>query len=137
MYLGVDWGTKKIGLSIGKEIPYELATLPNNEEIFVKIAKLCEQEKVERIIIGMPIMDSGDEGDNAGKIEEFGRKLKEKTGRAVYFEPENLTTQTALELLKEEGATPEDIEQKVDQMAARLILEQYIANKEEASQEAL
>ena len=137
MYLGVDWGTKKIGLAIGKEIPYELATLDNNEDIYAKIAKLCQQEEVERIVVGMPIMESGEGGNFADKIEEFARKLKEITKKAIYFEPENLTTQTALELLREGGATPEEIESKVDQLSARLILEQYIANKEEASQEAL
>lgn len=137
MYLGVDWGTKKIGLAIGKEIPYELATLANDEEAFLKIAKICQQEKVERIIIGMPIFDSGDEGENASKISAFGQKLKSVTGCQIYFEAENLTTQTALDLLKEQGTSPEEIEDKVDQTAARLILEQYIANKEETSGEAL
>ena len=137
MYLGIDWGTKKIGLAIGSEIPYELATLPNNGEVFAKIAKLCQLEKVEQIVIGMPIMDSGDEGNFSDRIEEFGRKLKEMTKKAIYFEPENLTTQTALELLREGGAAAEEIEAKVDQLSARLILEQYIANKEETSQEAL
>lgn len=137
MYLGLDWGTKKIGLAIGKEIPYELATVANNEEAFTKIAKLCHEEKIERIIIGMPILESGDEAENADKISDFGRKLKKITSRPIYFEAENLTTQTALDLLKEQGASPEEIEDKVDQTAARLILEQYIANKEETSQEAL
>ena len=136
MYLGIDWGTKKIGLAIGSEIPYELATLDNNEDVYKKIAKLCEQEKVERIVIGMPIMDSGEEGNFGDRIEAFARKLKEITKKAIYFEPENLTTQTALELLREGGATAEEIESKVDQLSARLILEQYIANKEETSQEA-
>jgi len=137
MYLGIDWGTKKIGLAIGSEIPYELAILDNNEDVYEKIVKLCQQEKIERIVIGMPIMDSGEEGNFGDRIEKFARKLKEVAKRPIYFEPENLTTQTALELLKEEGASPEEIEQKVDQLAARLILEQYIANKEETSQEAL
>jgi len=124
-------------LAIGKEIPYELTTLPNNEETIEKIVKLCQQEKVERIVVGMPIMDSGDEGENSEKISDFGNKLKEKTGRPIYFEPENLTTQTAFDLLREQGVSAEEIENKVDQTAARLILEQYIANKEETSQEAL
>ena len=137
MYLGIDWGTKKIGLAIGKEIPYELATLDNNEDVYEKIVKLCRQEKVERIVIGMPIMESGEEGNFGDRIEKFARKLKEVTKRPIYFEPENLTTQTALDLLREQGVSAAEIEDKVDQTAARLILEQYIANKEEISQEAL
>ena len=137
MYLGIDWGTKKIGLAIGSEIPYELATLDNNEDVYEKIVKLCQQEKIERIVIGMPIMDSGDEGNFGDRIEKFARKLKEVAKKPIYFEPENLTTQTALELLREGGAAAEEIEAKVDQLSARLILEQYIANKEETSQEAL
>lgn len=137
MYLGIDFGTKKIGLSVGKDIPYDLATLPNRPDVFEKITKLCRQEKIERIIIGMPVFESGDQGSLAPEVEKFGQKLKAITKLPIYFEPENLTTQTALELLKEEGATPEEIENKVDQTAARLILEQYIANEEETSQEAL
>ena len=137
MYLGIDWGTKRVGLAIGKEIPYELATLKNNEEIFAKIAKLCREEKVEAIVIGMPILESGDANENSDKIEDFGRRIKTDSGLPIHFEAENLTTQTALTLLKEEGASPKEIEEKVDQLAARLILEQFIANKEEESQEAL
>lgn len=138
MYLGVDWGTKRIGLATGSEIPYELATIENDKEAVLKIAKLCNQEKIERIVVGMPVFESGDKGNLADKVELFGRELKEKTNLPIYFEPENLTTQTALELLKEEGVSKEEAEKKVDQTAARLILEQYIANKEEEiSQEAL
>lgn len=138
MYLGVDWGSKMIGLAVGSEIPYELATIRNDKGAIEKIAQLCVQEKIERIVIGMPVLESGDKGNLADKVEDFGRQLKEKTNLPVYFEPENLTTQTALELLKEEGMRPDDIEKKVDQTAARLILEQYIANiEEDISQEAL
>jgi putative holliday junction resolvase len=137
MYLGIDFGTKKIGLAVGKDIPYDLATLPNQADIFDKINRLCQQEKIERIIIGMPVFESGDAGSLASEVEKFGQKLKEVTKLPIFFEPENLTTQTALDLLSEEGATPKEIENKVDQTAARLILEQYIANEEETSQEAL
>ena len=138
MYLGVDWGSKMIGLAVGSEIPYELATIRNDKGAIEKIAQLCVQEKIERIVIGMPILESGDKGNLADKVEYFGRQLKEKTNLPIYFEPENLTTQTALELLREEGIKPDDIEKKVDQIAARLILEQYIANiEEDISQEAL
>lgn len=137
MFLGIDWGSKRVGLAVGSEIPYELATLENNETIFEKIAKLCNDERIDRIIIGLPIFESGDDGENVPKIQAFGEKLKELTKLPIYFEPENLTTQTALELLRETGASPEEIEKKVDQTSARLILEQYIANKEDLSQEAL
>lgn len=138
MYLGVDWGSKMIGLAVGSEIPYELATIRNDKGAIEKIAQLCVQEKIERIVIGMPVLESGDKGNLADKVEYFGRQLKEKTNLPIYFEPENLTTQTALELLKEEGMRPDDIGKKVDQTAARLILEQYIANiEEDISQEAL
>lgn len=138
MYLGVDWGSKMIGLAVGSEIPYELATIRNDKGAIEKIAQLCVQEKIEKIVIGMPVLESGDKGNLADKVEYFGRQLKEKTNLPIYFEPENLTTQTALELLKEEGMRPDDIEKKVDQTAARLILEQYIANiEEDISQEAL
>jgi len=135
MYLGIDFGTKKIGLAIGKEIPYDLATVPNNQEVFEKISKLCQQEKIERIVIGMPVFESGDQGSLGAEVEKFGEKLKAEVKLPVYYEPENLTTQTALELLREEGVPQNEIENKVDQTAARLILEQYISNEEELSQE--
>ncbi|MEI8061048.1 MAG: Holliday junction resolvase RuvX [Candidatus Berkelbacteria bacterium] len=137
MYLGIDFGTKKIGLAVGKEIPYDLATLPNRPDIFERITKLCKQEGIERIVIGMPVFESGDQGSLGPEIEKFAQKLKFETKLPIYFEPENLTTQTALELLKEEGVSSDEIEDKVDQTAARLILEQYIANEEDTSQEAL
>lgn len=137
MYLGIDWGTKKIGLAAGSQIPYEIGTIKNDDQTIAKIKKLCDQEKIGRIVIGMPVFESGDAGTLSSKIEGFGQKLKAETGLKIYFEPENLTTQTALDLLREEGNSPEEIEEKVDQTAARLILEQYIANKDEQSEETL
>ena len=70
-YLAIDWGKKRIGLAVGTILPQGAGVVDGAqpfEKIADKIKKVISEFKVEKIIIGLPVLNSGDEGNLAGEI---------------------------------------------------------------------
>lgn len=127
MLLGLDIGTKRTGVAISAgHFAQEYTTLTTDEQLAEHIALICWQEKVERIIIGMPYLRSGDLSTQAAQVQSVADEIKKVTGLPVDYEDEILTTNEAKRLLQEAGTHPSIIEQRIDQAAARLILQQYL-----------
>lgn len=132
MYLAIDWGKKRIGLAVGSVIPKGAGVIDGSkkiEEILVEIEKIIKEYEAEKIIIGMPIRSGGEEGTTAGEIKEFAEKIENKTGLLVEFEPEQFTSSEAEKILLESGQQINREEGKVDELAAVLILEQFLNEK--------
>ena len=131
MLLGIDFGKKRIGLALGEVIPRGIGVLDGTKpqsEIIEEISKICQENGIEKIVIGLPILGSGDEGNLASSIKEFGEKLGDATSALVLYEEEQYTSAEAERILVEGGVKYDRKEGKVDEMAAILILEQYINN---------
>jgi putative Holliday junction resolvase len=131
MYLAIDWGKKRIGLAVGSVIPKGAGVVDSTkktEELLAEIEKVIEEYEVEKIIIGMPIRFGGEEGNLANEIREFGEAVKNKFKLSVDFEPEQFTSSEAEKILEEQGQKINREEGKVDELAAVLILEQYLRN---------
>ncbi len=132
-YLGIDWGKKRIGLAIGTLYPKGAGVLDGSKpqgEIIEKIAQLVEREEIDLIVLGLPQLPSGDEGEMATEIRKFGSMISEKTGRSVEYEPEEFTSKEATEELRERNVQYTRESGKVDELSAILILEQYIREHE-------
>jgi putative Holliday junction resolvase len=126
--LGVDVGEKRIGLAISDEmqmIARELGVVPV-AEFSSQLKSILEKEDVSKIVVGRPRNLSGDLGPQAARVEEFARKEIEPLGKEVIWEDETLTSTKAEEELKNSGATPEEIKNKLDAVAARIILQSYL-----------
>lgn len=134
MYLAIDYGEKRIGLAIGTMFPKPFGVLKNEgnaEEISERISKICIEEKVEKIILGLPQYDNGEESKVANQIKSLGRIIEDKTGLDVIFEIENFTSLEAERQLKQMGVDFRHDKGKVDELAATLLLEQYIGHENE------
>jgi len=132
MFLGIDFGKKRIGLALGEAIPRGIGFVDGTKSrhlILDEIAKICKEEEVSKIIIGLPFLGSGDEGFLATEARQFGVELTGKTMLPVLFEEEQYTSSEAERILSEGGVKYDRKDGKVDEMAAILILEQYINNQ--------
>jgi len=128
MFLGIDYGKKRIGLAVGSKFPRGIGVLDGdrNEHLIVTdIAEICHEEDVEKIIIGFPERHQGEAGTLANEIKQFAQAIHNKTNLPIVFEPEAFTSTEAEEFLKTHTKQPGD-KDKVDELAAVLILEQYI-----------
>lgn len=90
------------------------------------LSGVIARETVEGIVIGLPKNMNGTEGPMAEKIRDFGRRLEEKTGLPVIFWDERLTTLAAERTLLEADLSRKKRKQKIDQVAAVFILQNYL-----------
>jgi len=119
VYLGIDYGTKRIGLAKATDelkIATPLITIPNNSNVFGVIQEIVIREKIGEIILGVPVSFDGQENVFAKSIREFGEGLKKSTGLPVYYQNEILTTS---EVKRGESTDP-------DASAAALILQSFL-----------
>lgn len=128
--LGLDYGKKRIGIAISDEnqnqaFPY--LTLENRDRGFVfdKIKMIIEKEKVDKIVIGLPLTLKGEKKEAALEVQEFTSQLKKYLNLPIEFEDERLSTKMVTTLFKE---TPRKIKKKInlDEKAAVLILQSFL-----------
>ena len=122
--LGVDFGLKKIGLALDESfLPEPLGVLKvkgSLNKIVQQINFICEKEKIEKIVIGLP------ESGLVKKIKKFGEDLRKITNLPIFYHPETLTTKEALVKMKEVGIRGKARRKKEDAIAATLILQDWL-----------
>jgi len=133
-YLGVDHGTKKIGLAIADsevEIAYPIAAFyknnidENNDELFHHIESLIKKYNIDKIIVGMPVSQEGKHTNQSDLVMEFVENLKEKFGINVKTWNELNTSQIA----KLNRSNQKRNLKNLDSEAARIILQEFIDYK--------
>ena len=136
MYLGIDFGKKRIGLAIGSKFPRGIGVLDADRDqhlVVDDIADICHEEEIEKVVIGFPERHQGEAGTLANEIKHFSEAIHNKTNLPIVFEPEAFTSTEAEEFLKkyvkDSGHVSNRKDGKVDELSAILILEQFI-NKE-------
>lgn len=132
-YLGIDYGTKKVGLALSDEagtmgFPHE--TLTQSARLLDEVVKLMREKGVEAVVMGESRGFGGQENPVAANARAFASSLTAMTGIAVHFEPETYTTQAARRY--PDGSRMEG-SPDVDASAAALILTSYLERMQEAS----
>jgi putative Holliday junction resolvase len=142
-YLGLDIGNKRIGVAVGSLMADELCTLilkepaksffdgkEGTDQAVNQIRILINTNNIEKVIIGNPINDNGTESITSRNIITFAKKLEQIIEIPVILVDESLTSFVAEEMLKEEGLTIKESKTRVDQVSAKLILQQYIEEED-------
>jgi putative Holliday junction resolvase len=130
-YLGIDFGTKKLGLALSDEagvMGFPHSIIPNTGHLVEELSALIAKEGVEEVVIGESKMLSGEENPVAQKARELAKELTRLSGVPVSFEPEMFTTQEARRDM--EGLRT--ITGDVDSSAAALILTSFLDKKNSA-----
>ena len=120
--LGIDYGEKKVGLAIsGGQLASPIATVANKRAV-AEINAICHQHRIAMIIVGLP------EGPVQKKVKKFAQILK-NIGIPVKFHKETLTSYTANQLLNQLGKKKQAKKKQEHQLAAALILEDYLLER--------
>ncbi|GLH72991.1 hypothetical protein GETHLI_14930 [Geothrix limicola] len=125
-WLAIDHGTKKIGLAFSDELeilasPFEV--WPQEEErTLVRLVKLCREEGVQALAVGLPRHKDGVESATAPAARAFGEDLAARTGLPLRLVNEHLSSAEAERLLRERGVKPEKRKAMLDAAAAAVIL---------------
>ncbi len=139
-FLGIDFGTKRIGVAISDEggtlaFPKEIIANGQNTDVFKRIGDIVKEENVGEIVVGESVDFSGRLNMLSARIELFIGELKEKFNLSVHKQKEFLTSVEARR--SKDGKhtlTPSQAHSKlkstkagrVDASAAALILQRYL-----------
>ncbi|PKN17563.1 MAG: Holliday junction resolvase RuvX [Deltaproteobacteria bacterium HGW-Deltaproteobacteria-6] len=129
--LGLDYGEKRIGVAVCDELGMTAQGLPT----LVRKTKKHDLEilnnwirnySVESIVIGYPLRLDGSEGIQCEKVNRFARLLNKTFSLPVIKWSETMSTKDAEEILISSGVRWQKRKEKVDQLAACLILQNYL-----------
>ena len=126
--LGIDFGKKRVGIAISD--PLCMIAMPletvERKKIEEGIKEILERFLVKRIIIGYPLRTNGKKGKRAEEVEKFAEKIKEKFNIEIELWDERYSTLQAERIMKEMNRKPSREKERVDRIAASLILQSYL-----------
>jgi putative holliday junction resolvase len=128
--LGIDHGDSRIGLAISDELgsfahPYR--TLQSGARVIDEIRAIVERVQISGIIIGFPKNMDGTLGPAAAKVKSFGEQLAQvlPTIKIIFWD-ERLTTREAQRTLHAAGKNAKQSKKMIDQVAAQILLQNYM-----------
>ena len=136
--LALDPGTKRIGIAISDELkliaqPLEFVPAEPFTDLVVRLKQLIQEREVEMILVGMPRNMDGTYGPAAARVQEFVSELKKALPVRIKKWDERLTTVQANRLLLEANVRRDKRKQKVDKMAAAILLQSYLDSLNESA----
>ena len=131
--MGLDVGSKTVGISVSDPLGWtaqavEIIPIDEENEIFGidRVAELVKKEQVAGFVIGLPKNMNNTLGERAEETKEFQAMLQRRTGLEVVLWDERLTTMESERILQEGGVRRENRKERIDWMAATLILQSYM-----------
>ncbi|MBQ6789675.1 MAG: Holliday junction resolvase RuvX [Clostridia bacterium] len=128
--LGVDFGDSRTGLAVCDKSEMVASRAGCIQGGFKKAlegtAKTAKDLKAELIVVGNPINMNGTEGPRSAKCRDFAAELEALCGIKTVLYDERLTTVTAHSFLTMSGVDSRQHKKHVDELSARLILEDYM-----------
>lgn len=130
--MALDVGKRRIGVAISDPLKITArphSTLDRNKAAFPRIAALITELEVERILVGLPLHLSGQEGEQAKDVRSFVEKLQPHISIPIEYKDERLTTVEAEYRLADKRGDWRKRKNKIDAVAASVLLEEYLKDR--------
>ncbi|MFQ5842216.1 MAG: Holliday junction resolvase RuvX [Thermodesulfobacteriota bacterium] len=129
--LGLDVGTKRIGIAISDELGWTAQGIKtihrtSGEIDLGEIRNIAREYGVEKIVVGLPTNMNGSLGPQAEMVLGFVQELREILDLPIITWDERLSTAEATKILIRADLSRKKRKRKVDMMAAILILQSYL-----------
>lgn len=129
--LGLDIGSKRVGVAISDELAFlahPLKTIPwKGYKIFAKeIENLINEHSITKIVVGVPYTLEGNFSQKTEEILRLIEKLRKRLTIPIVEIDESLSTKRAHDALHRVGKKPSKKRQQIDQIAAVFILQDYL-----------
>lgn len=126
--MALDIGTKRIGIALSDFLqviatPHSYISRVPEDKAIDEIVKIAKENRVEKIVIGVPVNMDGTLGFQAEDCINFSQKI---SGFDIIQEDERLTSEEAEERLRSRRVDFRKNKGLVDMESACVILEQYL-----------
>jgi putative Holliday junction resolvase len=132
--IGIDYGERRIGVAVsdgGVAVPLAIVEHQDRASDLARVAKIAREKRAECVIVGLPLLESGEEGDQARRCRRFGDALARRLDAPVVYHDESFSSVEA-EAHVATCAAPARVGTKrgqkrgIDDLAAAVILQSYI-----------
>ena len=134
-YLGMDLGTKSLGLALSDKTGliasfYKNINYEDEDKLIDEIESIIEKEHIEKLVLGLPKNMDNSLGWRANDTIAFKEKLEKKLNKEVILEDERLTTKIAENMLIDFDISRKKRKKVIDGVSAVIILQSYL-NRED------
>jgi putative Holliday junction resolvase len=131
IYLGLDLGSKTLGLSISDKTSLiatslEVIRYSNNEELFNRLDEVVYNRHVDAFVLGNPLNLDGSLSTRSEITLEFKKLLEERYKKEVIMQDERLSTVEAERMLISNDTKRKNRKKVIDKIAATIILQGYL-----------
>jgi putative holliday junction resolvase len=129
--LALDHGTKRVGVALSDELkmiaqPLEFIPREPFDALVTRLQQILAEKPCERILIGLPRNMDGTYGPAAESVRAFIEKLTPRVTIPIKTWDERLTSSQANRVLLQGNVRRDQRKQKVDAMAAAILLQSYL-----------
>ena len=128
--LAFDFGERRIGVAVGElqlRVAHPLDTIDAraNDDRFARIEALVNEWQPVLLLVGLPLASDGSEHAMTALARRFASRLQGRFGIETRLVDERFTSVEAEQQMRDLGVDARKLRAKVDQLAAKLILESY------------
>ena len=139
--LAIDYGEARTGLAICDRTEFLASPLGTLEErdfakLVTKIVYTIREYGAEAVVVGLPVNMDGSHGEKAEKCRRLADTLMKLTGLPVALWDERQTTMQAANYLNETNVRGAKRKEIIDQVAATIILESFLARRKNEKMQA-
>ena len=131
-YLGLDLGTKTLGLAIGIgsiATPYNVLRYSDINNLIDELLLIIDKENIDELVLGLPKNMNNSLGFASDRSLEFKSLLESKTDKKIHLVDERLSTMEAEKILISTNTSRKKRKEKIDSYAACIILETFLNSK--------
>ncbi|MCI8588360.1 MAG: Holliday junction resolvase RuvX [Bacilli bacterium] len=135
-YLGLDLGTRTLGLAVSDELgmiasSYKILRHQEDyESLIPQVIEEIKQKNIKELVLGFPKNMNNSIGERGEICLRFQKMLEEGTGLPVHLQDERLTTRQAENLLISNDTSRKKRKKVIDSLAATIILQSYLDRRE-------
>ena len=127
----IDYGDTRTGIAFcdKKEVlasPHSVITEKYMPKLIEKILSLADEEKAEKIVIGLPRNMDGSYGFRSDACKQLGEEISKVCDLPVEYQDERLTTVIAHDVLSANNVKGKTSKETVDAVSAVMILQSYL-----------
>lgn len=131
IYLGLDYGSRTLGLSISDRTStiatsLEVLRYNNIEDLLIQLDSIVYTKKVDAFVIGNPLNLDGSASKRTEETLEFKKIIEDRYKKEVFMQDERLSTVEAERMLISNDTKRKNRKKVIDKIAATIILQGFL-----------
>ena len=134
-FLAIDYGEVRTGLAVcdaDETMAFPLNILRGQHDLAQRIADVIAAERIDAVVMGLPLNMDGSEGPQAKRAKTFADRLLGCVEVPVFFQDERLSSFEARDKLRIAGWSRNKTRDRLDAVAAAEILQAFLESRKQA-----